>query len=90
VVGIFPEGTRSYGRALGRGKSGAARLALDSGAPILPMAIEGTQNLLKTFPRRTKVKISIGSLLFPNPEEKAADLTERLMVSIAGMLAEKY
>jgi 1-acyl-sn-glycerol-3-phosphate acyltransferase len=90
VVGIFPEGTRSYGRGLRRGKSGAARLAFDTGTPILPMAINGTQNLLTTFPRRTKVRIRIGTPLYPTPQEKVADLTDRLMLSIANMLPEEY
>lgn len=90
VVGIFPEGTRSHGRGLGRGKSGAARLALLTGAPILPVAIDGTQDLLRAFPRRTQVRISIAAPLFPLPQEKVTALTERAMRCIAEMLPEKY
>jgi 1-acyl-sn-glycerol-3-phosphate acyltransferase len=44
-VVIFPEGTRSDGR-LGRFRSGAFRLALETGVPVLPLAIDGTQHIL--------------------------------------------
>jgi 1-acyl-sn-glycerol-3-phosphate acyltransferase len=41
-VMIFPEGTRSAGGALGPFKSGAFRLALEAGVPVLPVAVSGT------------------------------------------------
>jgi 1-acyl-sn-glycerol-3-phosphate acyltransferase len=41
-VMIFPEGTRSRTGALGSFKSGAFRLAIDAGVPVLPIAVEGT------------------------------------------------
>ncbi len=90
VLGIFPEGTRSYGRGMGRGKSGAARLALDTGMPILPMALDGTQDFLKHFPRRTQIRVKIGSLLYPTPQERTSELTERIMLAIARMLPIQY
>ena len=39
---IFPEGTRSRDGFLHRGRTGVARLALRTGAPIIPVGIEGT------------------------------------------------
>ena len=39
LVGIYPEGTRSPDGRLYRGKTGVARLALESGAPVIPVAM---------------------------------------------------
>jgi 1-acyl-sn-glycerol-3-phosphate acyltransferase len=46
-VMIFPEGTRTGDGALQRFKSGAFRLAIDTGAPILPLAVHGTRPALR-------------------------------------------
>lgn len=51
VVGIFPEGTRSRDGLLHRGHSGAAHLALTTGAPIVPVGIIGTDRILPTGAR---------------------------------------
>lgn len=48
VLGIYPEGTRSPDGRLYRGKTGVARLALRSGAPIVPCAMIGTNVLQPT------------------------------------------
>lgn len=42
LFGIYPEGTRSPDGRLYRGKTGVARLALESGAPVIPIAMIGT------------------------------------------------
>lgn len=42
ALGIYPEGTRSPDGRLYRGRTGVARLALTTGAPVLPVAITGT------------------------------------------------
>lgn len=46
-VMIFPEGTRSHSGDLGPFKTGAFRLAIESGAPILPLAVHGTRPALR-------------------------------------------
>jgi len=46
VVGLFPEGTRSADGELGEFRTGAVRLAIEMGCPIVPMAIIGSQNAL--------------------------------------------
>jgi 1-acyl-sn-glycerol-3-phosphate acyltransferase len=43
LFGIYPEGTRSPDGRLYRGKTGVARLALQTGAPIIPVAMIGTR-----------------------------------------------
>ena len=55
VLGIYPEGTRSPDGRLYRGKTGVARIALATGAPIVPVAMVGTyeaQQGRTFFPRR--------------------------------------
>ena len=47
-VMIFPEGTRSPTGELGKFKNGAFRLAIDTGVPILPVAVHGTRSALRT------------------------------------------
>lgn len=46
-VMIFPEGTRSKSGELGKFKSGAFRLAIDTGVPILPVAVHGCHTALR-------------------------------------------
>lgn len=46
-IWIAPEGTRSKDGALGPFKSGGFRMALETGAPILPVAIDGTRRVLR-------------------------------------------
>ena len=46
LLGIYPEGTRSPDGRLYRGKTGVARLALASGAPVIPTALVGTNEFL--------------------------------------------
>lgn len=89
VLGIFPEGKRSKGKGLHPGKTGAARLAIARECPILPLAVQGTQDLLKNFPKRTKVTIRVGTLIYPEPNESQLALTDRLMFAIADLLPEE-
>jgi 1-acyl-sn-glycerol-3-phosphate acyltransferase len=46
VLGIFPEGTRSPDGRLYKGKTGAARMALEVGCPVIPTGLKGTRELL--------------------------------------------
>lgn len=86
VLGIFPEGKRSKGHGLHPGKSGAARLAIEAGCPIVPMAIHGPQYLFRRFPRRTQIHITLGKPIEPKSRETPLALTDRLMFTLAGML----
>lgn len=61
-VTIFPEGTRSKGDAQGEFKLGAMRLAIRTGVPIVPIAIEGTYKLMEAnggfiHPGRVKIQV---------------------------------
>jgi len=65
VFGIFPEGTRSPDGRLYRGRTGVARIALDSGAPVIPVAMIGTDALFRRtkLPRIRRVGVVIGKPL---------------------------
>lgn len=86
VLGIFPEGTRSEAGSLRNAKTGAARLALAAGCPILPLGITGTPRIFRDFPRRTAVTIRLGPPIFPQPYDTALSLTDQLMFTLADML----
>ena len=62
LLSLFPEGTRVRDpEALGVPKRGAVRLALESGAPLIPAAITGTERLFAgPLPRPTTVRVSFG------------------------------
>lgn len=65
LFGIYPEGTRSRDGRLYRGKTGPARLALRTGAPIIPIGIQGAREVMPPdakFPRlRLPVTITFGT-----------------------------
>lgn len=45
VLGMYPEGTRSPDGRLYKGKTGIARLALETGVPVIPVALVGTDDV---------------------------------------------
>jgi 1-acyl-sn-glycerol-3-phosphate acyltransferase len=66
LFGFYPEGTRSPDGRLYRGRSGIGWLAMNSGAPVIPVAMMGTRKMLPPgapLPRPTKVEIRIGKPL---------------------------
>ncbi|MGH3713607.1 MAG: lysophospholipid acyltransferase family protein [Micromonosporaceae bacterium] len=66
LFGIYPEGTRSPDGKLYRGKTGVARLALESGAPVIPCLMMNTDEIQpvgKVLPRIMRVHIKIGKPL---------------------------
>ena len=86
ILGMFPEGTRSKGRGLAVAKTGTARLAIEANCPILPVAVTGSDNFFKRFPRRTRVQITFLPLLAARPDEHPLALTDRLMFTLARAL----
>lgn len=63
LLGIYPEGTRSPDGRLYRGKTGPARLALRTGAPVIPVAMVGTFEILPPqakIPKIRRVGIRVG------------------------------
>ncbi|SDP63651.1 lysophospholipid acyltransferase family protein [Lentzea jiangxiensis] len=63
---IYPEGTRSLDGKLHRGRTGVARMALESGAPVVPVGIIGTdkvQPVGSRFPKVVPVTVRFGEPL---------------------------
>jgi 1-acyl-sn-glycerol-3-phosphate acyltransferase len=63
---IHPEGTRSLDGRLHRGRTGVAQLALSSGAPVVPVAVIGTDKAQPPgtrFPRPRRIAIRFGEPL---------------------------
>jgi 1-acyl-sn-glycerol-3-phosphate acyltransferase len=97
LAGIFPEGTVSPDGDQLPGRRGAARIALASGAPILPCGIWGTRarwprgGIRWRLPLRPKVVVSFGPLIAPPGElETPGDVqafTDRIMAAIAEQVA---
>ena len=59
---IYPEGTRSRDGLLHPGKQGAAWLAVESGCPVIPVGLKGTQHMFsRLFPHRGTITVRIGT-----------------------------
>jgi 1-acyl-sn-glycerol-3-phosphate acyltransferase len=56
LLGIYPEGTRSPDGRLYRGKTGPVRLALRTGAPVVPIAMRGTFEIMRPGARLPRIK----------------------------------
>jgi 1-acyl-sn-glycerol-3-phosphate acyltransferase len=66
AFGIYPEGTRSRDGRLYRGRTGVAHLALASGAPVVPVALIGTDRIQPPgarLPRIRRVTVRFGTPL---------------------------
>jgi 1-acyl-sn-glycerol-3-phosphate acyltransferase len=93
-VWIAPEGTRSRTGVLGPFKSGGFRMALDLGVRILPVAIEGTRDVLpaKGFVVQTgkRVKVTVLPPLDPTAYgvERRHELMTEVRRAIAGALGQ--
>jgi 1-acyl-sn-glycerol-3-phosphate acyltransferase len=89
VVVIFPEGTRVRPGALGTPRRGVGRLALETGAPVLPVAVIGTERIRQGWRIRPhKVRIRVGpALRFPVVEDPSPELaravTDRIWPCVA-------
>ncbi|NLU82896.1 lysophospholipid acyltransferase family protein [Rhodococcus sp. HNM0569] len=66
IVGLFPEGTRSPDGRLYKGKTGIARIALETGVPVVPVGVVGTDEVSPPGPfrwRRRRVRVTFGAPL---------------------------
>ena len=83
VLGMFPEGTRTYGKGLLPAKGGTAILAIKMNCPIIPIAMDGTHHILKNIFKRPQVNITVCPPVFSDEKMTPADLTEKYMRVIA-------
>lgn len=88
AVMMFPEGTRRkkgmVKKFQPRAHTGAARIALAAGVPLVPAAIKGTDNLLRLGPLRVAYgePVPLDDLRGQDPREAAQEATDRLMAEI--------
>ena len=101
VLGIYPEGTRSPDGRLYRGRTGVARLALESRAPVVPCAMMHTFEFLPSGSHNPKFGIRPG-VIFGKPMEfsryygKETDrealraVTDEIIAEIAKLSGQEY
>jgi 1-acyl-sn-glycerol-3-phosphate acyltransferase len=99
-LGIYPEGTRSPDGRLYRGRTGVARMALESGVPVLPVAMIGTDKAQPTgqkVPRIMRIGIRIGKPLDFSRYEGMEDdrfvlrsVTDEIMYELMLLSGQEY
>jgi 1-acyl-sn-glycerol-3-phosphate acyltransferase len=99
LFGFYPEGTRSPDGHLYRGRTGIGYLALNSGAPVIPVAMLGTRKMLPPgtrFPRPAKITIKIGKplefghLASDPPGRARRTIADEVMHAIADLSGQDY
>ncbi|MEX2447725.1 MAG: 1-acyl-sn-glycerol-3-phosphate acyltransferase [Solirubrobacterales bacterium] len=84
AVCIFPEGTRIRCGTLAAPKRGVGRLALQTGAPVLPTAVFGSEQVRRGWrirPRRVRVRLG-RAMTFPTVEQPSPPLAESVTARI--------
>ncbi len=88
LVGIFPEGTISRSFMPAEARTGAARIAMEAGAPLVPAAVWGSHRILSTrhlrglLHRGIAVSVRFGEPIAHQSGEDPDAVTERLMARI--------
>ncbi len=100
LLGIYPEGTRSPDGCLYRGRTGVARMALESQVPVIPVAMINTRHIQppgKVIPRIARVGIRIGEPLDFSRYEGMEDdrfvlrsVTDELMYELMELSGQEY
>jgi 1-acyl-sn-glycerol-3-phosphate acyltransferase len=100
LFGIYPEGTRSPDGRLYRGRTGIGWLALNSGLPVIPVAMSGTDRVLppgQKVPRLSRIGIRIGEPLtfeaqrrLPSAARQRRAVTDEVMKSIQALSGQEY
>lgn len=99
LVAVYPEGTRSPDGRLYRGRTGAARLAVAAGVPIIPVGVTGTdkaQPIGTRVPRpgRAEIGIRFGKPLDftgrPDDRTSLREMTDELMSEIQKLTGQEY
>lgn len=93
LVGVFPEQTIARSFVPRPMKTGAARMAIEAGVPIIPVAVWGGQRVWTTGRRpkphpRVPISVWVGEPLHAQPDESAADLTARLQTRLRELVDE--
>ncbi len=94
LLGIFPEGQRSESGSMGELRVGAARLAIESNAPIIPVTIGGASRAWpkwKLLPRPAKLIVRFHPAIVLDDTERQArrddrDYTDAIMKTVEGQI----
>ena len=100
LLGIYPEGTRSPDGRLYRGRTGIARMLLESGATVLPIAMIDTDKVLREgsiFPKLRRVGVVIGEPLdfsrfagMENDRFVLRSITDEIMHELSKLSGQEY
>jgi 1-acyl-sn-glycerol-3-phosphate acyltransferase len=99
LFGFYPEGTRSPDGRLYRGRAGLGWLALNTGAPVIPVAMVGTRKMLPPgapLPRPTRIEVRIGKplefghLAGDPPGRARRTVADEVMRAIADLSGQEY
>ena len=100
LFGIYPEGTRSHDGRLYRGKTGVARLTLETGVPVIPVAVVGTDVVAppgKKFGSFTRPYVRYGKPLdfsryegLENDRFILRSITDEIMYEIMRLSGQEY
>jgi 1-acyl-sn-glycerol-3-phosphate acyltransferase len=101
VIGIYPEGTRSRDGCLHRGHTGAAHLALLTGAPVVPVGIVGTGEILPADARLVRpfrrAVLRVGNPIHPvhfgpdaSTNRRRRQMTDEMMGEIRRLTGQVY
>ncbi|HWC32447.1 MAG TPA: lysophospholipid acyltransferase family protein [Actinomycetota bacterium] len=101
VIGIYPEGTRSPDGRLYRGKTGVARMALEAQAPVVPIAVEGTDVVMPLDAKMPRLKgrpaVTYGKPLtferyYDRPKDRFVlrSVTDEIMYEIMMLSGQEY
>ncbi|MDP8978446.1 MAG: 1-acyl-sn-glycerol-3-phosphate acyltransferase [Actinomycetota bacterium] len=91
VIGMFPESTISPSFVPMPGKTGAVRMAMAAGAPLVPGAVWGSQRLLtkgrpRNLQRGVAITVSFGEPIPYEGSEHASTVTDRLMAAVGALV----
>jgi 1-acyl-sn-glycerol-3-phosphate acyltransferase len=100
LFGIYPEGTRSHDGKLYRGKTGVARLALETKVPVIPVAVVGTDVVAppgRRFGKFTRPIVRFGKPLdfsryegMENDRYILRSITDEIMYEIMRLSSQEY
>ena len=96
-LGIYPEGTRSPDGRLYKARTGIARLAIESGAPVVPVAMFDTDKIQPTgqvVPNVKRVGMSFGEPMYfegdPTDLEHLRNVADTIMKAIGQLSGQEY
>ncbi len=100
LFGIYPEGTRSPDGRLYKGKTGIARMALEAGCPVIPVAMIGTDKAQPTgqkLPNIMRIGVRIGAPLdfsryegMENDRFVLRSITDEIMYELMLLSGQEY